>query len=115
MNESDSDTEQLGWGTVVGDAIWDPQSRARLKLGPLTLAQYRSFLPDGEAFEPLRALVKFFSNDEMDFELQLVLQRDEVPRCEVGFEGAEAPRLGWVTWLKSASLPQNPEDTILQL
>jgi type VI secretion system protein ImpH len=115
MEEDDSDSQQLGGGAVVGDEIWDQRSRVRVKLGPLTLAQYRDFLPEGTAFEPLRALTKFFCNDEFDFEVQLMLARDEAPRCEVGFEGDAAPRLGWITWLKSAPLNRDPGDTILNL
>ena len=30
-------SEQLGLGAVVGDEIWDQQSRVRIRLGPLTL------------------------------------------------------------------------------
>lgn len=115
MNEADSELEQLGGGAVVGDEIWDQRSRVRVKLGPLTLSQYRDFLPEGTAFEPLRALTKFFSNDEFDFEVQLTLRREEAPRCEVGFEGDAAPRLGWVSWMKSKPLDRDPGDTILNL
>ncbi len=115
MEDDDNDSQQLGGGAVVGDEIWDQRSRVRVKLGPLTLAQYRDFLPEGTSFEPLRALTRFFCNDEFDFDVQLMLARDEAPRCEVGFEGDAAPRLGWVTWLKSAPLDRDPGDTILNL
>ncbi len=115
MNDEDSDSEKLGAGVVVGDEIWDQQSRVRIRVGPLNLEQYTSFLPGGSAHETLKALVRFFSNDELDFEVKLVLQRDAVPKCEVGGEDAAAPRLGWISWLKSAPLDHNPGDTILSL
>jgi len=115
MADEDSDSEKLGAGVVVGDEIWDQQSRVGIRIGPLTLEKYSTFLPGGSAFEPLKALVRFFSNDELDFEVKLVLQRDEVPKCEVGGEDAAAPRLGWISWLKSVPLDHNPGDTILSL
>ena len=115
MTDEGGDSEKLGAGVVVGDEIWDQQSRVRIQVGPLSLEQYTSFLPGGSAHEPLKALVRFFSNDELDFEVKLVLQRDDVPKCEVGGEDASAPRLGWISWLKSASLDHNPGDTILSL
>jgi type VI secretion system protein ImpH len=115
MDNEDSESEQLGTGVVVGDEIWDQQSRVRVCLGPLSLEQYSSFLPGGSAHEPLKALVRFFSNDEFDFEVKLILQRENVPRCEVGGENAAAPRLGWISWLKSTPLEHNPGDTILNL
>jgi type VI secretion system protein ImpH len=108
-------SEQLGMGAVVGDEVWDQTARVRIKLGPLSLAQYKEFLPSGSAFEPLRVLTRFFSNDEFDFEIQLVLNRHEVPRCELGAEGENAPALGWTTWGKTREMTRDVADTILQL
>src|SRR5262245_57890179 len=45
-------SERLGIGAVVGDEIWDQQSSARIRLGPLTLGQYVDFLPEGSAWAP---------------------------------------------------------------
>jgi type VI secretion system protein ImpH len=115
MMEEDDDSEKLGSGVVVGDEIWDQQSRVRINVGPLTLARYTDFLPGGAALEPLKALLRFFSNDELDFEIRLILQREEVPRCEIGDENDTGPRLGWVSWLKSIPHEHNPGDAILSL
>ncbi|MBN2321340.1 MAG: type VI secretion system baseplate subunit TssG [Acidobacteria bacterium] len=109
------DSERLGIGTVVGDEIWDQQSGIRIRLGPLTLEQYLEFLPDGRAYQPLRALVLFFAGSEFDFELQLVLKKEETPPCELGGDGPIAPRLGWLTWAANAPPSVDPKDTILQI
>ena len=37
----------LGAGAVLGGRVWDRQHKFRIRLGPLTLAQYESFLPGG--------------------------------------------------------------------
>jgi type VI secretion system protein ImpH len=108
-------SEQLGVGAVVGDEVWDQTARVRIKIGPLSLAQYKEFLPSGSAFEPLRVLTRFFSNDEFDFEVQLILNRHEVPPCELGAEGETAPTLGWTTWGKTKEMTRDVADTILQL
>ena len=34
MNEGESIPEQLGGGAIVGDEVWDQQSRVRVRLGP---------------------------------------------------------------------------------
>ncbi len=115
MDDCDSDSGKLGAATVVGNEIWNQESRVRICLGPLTLVRYADFLPGGNCFEPLKAWLKFFANDELDFELKLVLEREEVPRCEVGNENSAAPRLGWVSWLKSVMHQHDPEDTVLSL
>lgn len=108
-------SEQLGVGAVVGDEIWDPQSAARIVLGPLKLRQYLDFLPNGTAHGPLEALLKFFSNGQIDFEVQLVLRREDVPACELGAEGELAPQLGWITWATSVPMKRDPGDTILRM
>ncbi len=109
-------SDQLGMGIVAGDEIWDRQSRARIKMGPLTAPQYLSFLPAGDAWEPLRAITTFFTGGEIEFELQLVLKRDEVPSCELRAEGVQPPRLGWFSWIKSGpGFARDPGDTVLLL
>lgn len=115
VGEESGASGQLGCGAVVGDEIWDRQSRIRMRLGPLTLQQYREFLPGGPAWEELRAIARFFTRNEFDIEVQLVLRRDQVPACELGEEAPDAPQLGWCTWMKSAPLNRDPDDTVLQL
>jgi type VI secretion system protein ImpH len=99
----------------VGDEVWNEQARVRIRLGPLSLAQYMDFLPDGTAYQPLRSLARFFAREEMGFEVQLVLKREDVPGCELGREDETAARLGWISWAKSRPMGRDPEETILQL
>ena len=115
LEGGESESEQLGRGAVVGDEVWDQTARVRIRIGPLSLAQYQDFLPAGSAFEPLKVLTRLFSNEEFDFEIQLVLDRKEVPRFELGAEGETAPQLGWVTWVKTPEMKTDASETILQL
>lgn len=115
LGEESGDSGRLGFGAVAGDEVWQDESTVRIKIGPLRLQQYLEFLPGGGAHAALGAMTRFFSGDELDFELQLILQRDEVPGCELGAEGQSAPRLGWVTWMKSTPLGHEVADTILRL
>ena len=115
VGEVDDASEQLGLGVVVGDEIWDQQSRVRLRVGPLTLEKYASFLPGGNAWKELRAIARFFTRDEFVVEAQLVLRREDVPACELGTESDPAPQLGWSTWIKSAPLGRDPDETIMQV
>ncbi len=115
LDDTFFDSQQLGFGAVAGDEIWDPQSRVRIVLGPLSLQQYLDFLPSGTAFKPLRSLVRFYAGDEFDFEVQLILQREQAPPCELGAEGAAAPQLGWLSWSKTKPMQSDPSQAILQL
>jgi type VI secretion system protein ImpH len=113
FSEANDYSERLGFGAIVGDEIWDQQSRVRIRLGPLTMRQYVDFLPGGEAYRGIRALTEFYAGGEYDMELQLVLKRDEVPPCEL--DPAEGPRLGWTSWVKNAEFRRDPGETILEL
>lgn len=108
-------SELLGAGAVVGDEVWDQQSVVRIKIGPLSLSRYLDFLPTGSAYQPLCDITRFFAGNEIDFEVQLVLKRGEVPSCELGAEGEAAPRLGWVTWAKTMEMQRDPSETTLRL
>jgi type VI secretion system protein ImpH len=107
------ESRQLGFGAVAGDEIWDRQSRAQIRIGPLDAARYRDFLPEGTSFEPLRALVRFYSGNDVEYEVQLILKQEQVPACELGDEPGNT-QLGWFTWMKSnPSFDRNPCDTVL--
>ncbi|MGA3023581.1 MAG: type VI secretion system baseplate subunit TssG [Bryobacteraceae bacterium] len=105
----------LGVGVVAGDEVWDQQSVVRVRIGPLDVRRYLDFLPTGTAYRPLRALTRFFSRDNLDFEVQLVLRRQDAPPCELGAAGDTAPRLGWLTWGRTRMLDRDPDDTVLEL
>jgi type VI secretion system protein ImpH len=115
LDDGFSASQQLGVGAVVGDEIWDPQSRVRIVFGPLSLHRYLDFLPSGTAFKPLQYVVRFFGGDEYDFELQLVLKHEETPPLELGAKGEKSPQLGWVSWSKTREVQYDPCETILQL
>ena len=115
MTGLDTPSRQIGGGAVVGDAVWDRQARVRIRLGPLSMERYCDFLPEASAYTALRSLTRFFSNQCLEFEVQLVLDRAQTPGTELDFNAAIPARLGWVSWLATAPLGTDPDDTILTL
>ncbi|HEY1338055.1 MAG TPA: type VI secretion system baseplate subunit TssG [Bryobacteraceae bacterium] len=111
VGSAETASEQVGFGAMVGDEVWDQQSRVRIRLGPLTLEQYRDFLPGGEAYRYLKALTKFYAGDEFDMEAQLVLKRRETPDC--GLDGEV--QLGWTSWSHLKEMERDPGETVLEL
>ena len=108
-------SDRVGLGAVVGDEIWDQQARVRIRLGPLTRAQYERFLPTGADHAVLRALAQLFSHDQFEFDVQLVLAKDEVPHCRLGGDGERPAALGWGTWLKTVAGTRDADETLLTL
>jgi len=117
FEDAESMHVQLAFGAVAGDEIWDQQSMVRIKVGPLSLSQYLDFLPtpQGRAYPALKSLLKFYSNDQLDFQVQLVLQEKETPSLRLTGEPGGSALLGWVTWIKNGDMGRNPAETILEI
>ena len=71
----------------------------RLHIGPLTLAQYRMFLPIGNARPVLQRWMQQLLGDELEWDAELALEKAEVPATRLGQAKGNAPRLGWISWL----------------
>lgn len=115
LGDESCESTQLGLGAVAGDEVWDQQAKARIRIGPVSRAQYEQFLPGAPAHAALRGLVDFFGGDQIDFEVQLVMEGEDVPPCVLGDPAVPAPTLGWCAWLNTAPLGRNPDETILPL
>ncbi len=114
------DGAALGSGAVLGARVWDHQSKFRIHLGPLTLAQYEAFLPSAPGAGPgldrrgalLRKLVdwvRFYLSFELDWDVRLTLEREEVPPLKLGLAG----QLGWTTWLGTRRASSDAADLCL--
>jgi type VI secretion system protein ImpH len=77
--------------------------------------RYCDFLPGSGGHKSLRAITRFFSNQCLEFEVQLVLDRNQAPDVELDLDSSSPARLGWVSWVKTAPLCCDPDDTILTL
>jgi type VI secretion system protein ImpH len=86
---------QLGVDLCLGSQVWDRQHAFRVRLGPLTLDEYRGMLPGGESFKHLTAWVAEYIGFELDWDLNLILQQQEVPAFTLNGQ----LRLGFTTWL----------------
>ncbi len=111
---------RLGRDAIVGNRVWDMGNKARIRLGPLSYRQLLEFFPDHsptsnrKAFFLLGHLVRLFVGPELDFDVQLVLRRTEVPRIRLVSDHDDAPRLGWNTWLGTEPPAHDVDDAVLQ-
>jgi len=69
----------LGQDSTLGIATRDAQSHFRIVLGPLTQAEYRRFLPDGDHVPALCRWVRDYAGMELSWDVQLLLAHDAVP------------------------------------
>ena len=97
----------LGDGLLLGDKLYNVQSKFRIIIGPLTLPAYRSFFKDGINTARLREWVRLFAADEYEWDIQPVLMQKEVPLMDLGGQ----TQLGLTTWLGNVS--RDAEDLIV--
>ena len=100
------ETGALGRTTTLGGRVWDHQTKFRVEIGPLSLADYESLLPKGEALARLKAVVRNYAGDQLDWDLNPVLAQAVVPPLKLG----SGVRLGWTTWSASGALGRDGDD-----
>jgi type VI secretion system protein ImpH len=103
---------QLGCGAIAGDLVWNPQARFRIRVGPLTWKRFQSYLPDGSALPEMITLARYFTNQAMEFEVQVVLAAPEVPEFQLSDDQGSA-RLGLSSWLRTQAFSTDAEDLLL--
>lgn len=105
-----SSTGALGLSTIVGARVWTCQMHFRVRLGPMKFKEFERMLPNASSFQRLCDWVRDYVGEQYSWDVQLVLEREEVPVIQMG----KAGRLGWTTWLKTKPFDRDAEDLILQ-
>lgn len=92
----------LGETAVAGSRVWDVQSRILIRLGPFSWSEFSSLLPGTQGLACIRDMIRLYVDINLDFDVQLILQREEVKLCRLTDSDAFRPMLGWNTWVGTA-------------
>lgn len=87
----------LGRSTSIGQRVWSRAAKFRIRIGPLTIKDYERLLPGGAALDRLRSIVRSYAGDALDWDINLILAGDDVPRASLG----GTTRLGHTSWIGS--------------
>lgn len=93
---------RLGIDTILGERVWDIQSRFRLRVGPLEREEFEALLPGGQALNALCAITRNYVGAELDFDVQLVLAGEAVIPSRLQAPDHDGAALGWNSWLAGA-------------
>jgi len=99
----------LGQSAFIGVQVWSCQHKFRIALGAMDYDDYLSFLPSGSRLQRLQALVRNYAGDELAWDVNLILQRQETPAIRLNGHF----RLGWTTWLGQGQGGADADDLIL--
>jgi type VI secretion system protein ImpH len=102
---------RLGVDAVAGERSFQRQHRFRIRLGPLTFADFERFLPGSGSLGRFQDTVRLAVGDALAWDLQLVLKRAEVPAAKL--DGRT--RLGLTSWFGWPSRGRDADDLILDV
>jgi type VI secretion system protein ImpH len=99
----------LGHTTCIGARVWSNSAKFRLRIGPLSLEEYKRFLPGTPAMTRVRAIVRNYVGDQLDWDVNLVLRGEEVPQAQLG----STTQLGLTSWVGSEDHPAEVADLFM--
>ena len=99
----------LGESATIGARSWQSQFKFRIRLGAMDYEKYRRLLPGGQSLTRLVALVLNYTGRELNWDVNLILKKDQVPQTSLGRSG----QLGWTTWLTSLPRQNDAGDLTL--
>jgi type VI secretion system protein ImpH len=94
----------LGEDSVLGELAPDRMGKFRIRIGPCGADGLHDLLPDCEPFGEMTELIRFYLDQPLDWDLEIVLKPGEAEGIVLGRE--RWSRLGWNTWL----VDEPPED-----
>ena len=88
---------QLNESVVLGEHTVDGSSLFRVHIQQLSWEQLHAFLPIGNDYQPLCALLRFTLRDPLGYDIRLQLRPEEIHEQRIGEDNH--CHLGWTSWL----------------
>lgn len=96
LNRIGRANSSLGVDLSVGSRVPDRDGKIRIEVGPVGFKDYLELLPGTKKFHDMCALVRFWSFERYDFDIQIEVKREEVPPSQLTAESP--PQLGRTSW-----------------
>lgn len=90
---------QLGNDATIGSRVRDWTGKFRVRIGPVDIETYRSFLPGSPNLRVLNNLARTATGDALEHDVELVIRKEDTP--QLGITLARSGNLGWTTGLFS--------------
>jgi type VI secretion system protein ImpH len=100
----------LGTAATLGERVWDAAGKFRVVAGPVNLETFHRMLPGGEGLERVRAIVAAWTGDELWWDLNVILRREDVPATRLDRRCG----LGRTTWLLSGEAARDADDYVFE-
>ena len=100
---------RLGVDAVAGSGFFDASSTFRVVIGPVPAATFRELAPGQQRMRELVELVRLYMDPGLDFDVQVILRKEDVPESQLG---EAAPSLGWNAWLRQLPAERDADQSI---
>jgi len=104
---------QLGVNATAGAAIRDFSGGFRIVIGPLGYPDYLSLAPGSRNITEVFALARLYVGAALDFDIQVILRKEDIPFCQLGDTSGDLPRLGWNSWARVAPAAKDSGDAVI--
>ena len=104
--------QRLGEAAAAGERAPDRGGQVRVRVGPVRYADFLSLGEGQDRLARLRRLARLHLGPVVDFDVQVVLDRRDVPSTRMGGDGPAA-RLGWNAWARSEPARRDADEAVL--
>lgn len=104
---------RLGADTMAGSHTPDRAGQCRIVIGPVRYGDFMSLEQGQPRLERLQRLVRLYVGPVLDYDIQIVLDRRDVPETRLDAAGP-APRLSWNSWARSEPATRDSDDAVIR-
>lgn len=106
-------TVQIGVNAIAGAHVPDRAGQCRIVVGPVRYPDFLSLEGGQPRIERLHKLIRLYLGPVLDYDIQIILDRRDVPQTQLGGIGA-APRVGWNSWARHAPADRDSTEAVIK-
>lgn len=103
---------RLGVNVTAGSSVEDFSGGFRIIIGPVGYGDYLALTPGSKRLAEIFALTRLFVGSALDFDVQVILKKEDVPFCQLGQKDTPS-RLGWNSWARVAPARKDSADAVV--
>lgn len=104
---------RLGADTMAGSHAPDRAGQCRIVIGPIRYSDFTSLEQGRPRLERLQRLVRLYVGPVLDYDIQIVLDRRDVPETRLD-AASPAARLGWNSWARCEPALRDSDDAVIR-